>query len=141
MAEGKDDLFGGGSAAVPAANSGGARPGAGRPRGSLNVYNRDLRRYLEQLTGRMAIVEQYQLASMPMMTDEAAVRDVCRRFGCTPKEAAQLWLQAAALVYPRIYPSLGSIEVKAPGAPGGDRIEFDFEEFTDLEPEPVGDSE
>jgi hypothetical protein len=130
----RDDLFAGssGGSSVPATTGqrGGARPGAGRPIGAFNRSNRELREYLVKLTGKDAIVEQWRLASVPIMTDRTALQKLALHFGCSRKEAAEIWLRANALVNPHAYPKLGSIELKPPGAPGDELawggIDFDI---------------
>lgn len=102
---------------------GGKRPGAGRPQGAVSRVSQELREYLIGLTGRDAIVEQYRLAALPLMgldddQAEAAIALVMRRAGCSRKIAFDLWLKAADLVYDRIYPRLGAIELTRRGAPG-----------------------
>lgn len=130
-----DELFGGApdeGARVPArkaAGHGGARPGSGRPANSQNHVNRELREYLVNLTGHDAITEHWRVASMPLLGEdedkaEAAIKLIMRRAGCSRHEAFKLWHAEAQLVFPKVYPNLGSIELLPAGAFGGAPLDF-----------------
>lgn len=141
-----DGLFAGTAAPAPVRvdGRGGARPGAGRPPAARNRVNRDLRSYLVGVTGKEAILELYRLATVPILgpdpDDELQVlarRLCCPAAVCRSKEegecganrrgAAELVLRAAGLVFPHIYPRLGTLEIKPAGSPDGERetIELD----------------
>lgn len=123
---------------------GGVRPGAGRPPAAPNRVNRDLRSYLVGVTGKEAILELYRLATVPILgpdpDDELqllARRLCCPAASCQAigpgdcnanrKAAADLILRAAGLVFPHVYPKLGTLEIKPAGSPDGERetIELD----------------
>lgn len=123
------------SEGLPARQHGGARPGAGRPAGSQNHVNRDLREYLvnlpsvDGLGGHDAIAEHWRLAALPFLGEdedkaERAIQLVMRRAGCSRKEAFDIWHREASLVFPKVYPSIGSIELLPPGSLGGAPIPF-----------------
>lgn len=118
LSDGDNDLFRERSLVPAKADGrGGARAGSGRPKGALNQVNRDLRTYLENLTGKSAIVEQYRLAAVAVLTDEAELIRLGKLWNCTRLEVVDRVGKAADRVFPRVYPSLGAIEVRPAGAP------------------------
>lgn len=136
----------GGKAKPPVPSGhGGPRPGAGRKPGSLSRVNQDLRHYLYELNGGEPIVEQHKLAALPLMDDDerrarAALAKIMRRFRCTRLQAANLWMRASEMVFPHLYPKLGSLEIKAPGTPGAEPLPYDVEgEAIDVTDLPIDD--
>jgi hypothetical protein len=119
-------LFGAQAAGLPARSHGGARDGAGRKPNTQNRLSRDLARYLRgravETHGREPIELDFELLNRDMASDGAELQAFADHLGCTRLEAFREWRALKREVYPRVYPTLASIEVKAPGAPGAEEL-------------------
>jgi hypothetical protein len=116
----------------------------GRTPGAKNRISHQVSTYLRHrgiaTRGREPIELDYELANRPMATDLEELTAFAEHLGCSRLEAFREWRAVKRDLYPRIYPTLSSIALHAPGAPGsgilapvdGDLPVIDITEFESL---------
>jgi len=104
--------------------------GKGRPLGSRNRRDEAYAAVLRARYG-CPLASATQIAALNLL-DETTVIELARRWHCAPFDAVKLAASIAADVSPYHYQKMPTAVILNPGAPGGERVEFEIGEFTEV---------